>query len=113
MNEPDYSIRLKLANDFCLRPAQKGKTLGARMTSRSSNHNACLKLDVTHIAGQIRAKSATIARLEALKLPQKGIYTFAKAFIGGTFNYYTPWLAGEIHEGLRKELRPLQTAYHA
>jgi hypothetical protein len=67
-------------------------------------------INTANIAKQIKQRCKAIKRIRKYRIPEKVFRQTCIAFVGGMFNYYLPWIGGEL--SIKATMRPLELAYN-
>jgi hypothetical protein len=85
------------------------KYLGAHLMANPACKKSTILIDMTEPATDIRRRCKLMRLLSQFKLPTHLFQQICKGFIGGKFNYYLPWIAGEMTS---TTFRPMEIAYN-
>ena len=88
------------------------KYLGAEFKANTVENHSAITIDLTKTSQDIIKRCQYMKSLRKYKIPQRWFTKLCIAFIGGKLNYYTPWLAAEVHPGNQIILHKLEKAYN-
>lgn len=84
--------------------------LGAEIIANKASNHSTFLIRTDGIAKDIIKRCKIIKRIRKYRISEKVFRQACHAFIGGIFNFYTPWLGGEL--AIKATMRPVELAYH-
>ena len=84
--------------------------LGAELTANEEDSHSTFLIGTEQIAKNIIKRCKAIKCIRKYKIPEKTFRQACHAFIGGMFNFYTPWIGAEL--AIKWSRRPLEVAYN-
>jgi len=104
---PNDEIKFR---DVTVKSTDSIRYLGAELCANKASNNSTFVIKTKSISEQIIKRCHVIRRIRKYRITEKIFRQVCQAFIGGIFNFYTPWLAAEL--GVKETMTPLETAYH-
>ena len=105
--QPHDKIEL---NGMTIKTSDSIRYLGAEIIANKEENKSTFIIQTNKIAREITNRCNVIKQLRKLRIQERIFQQACHAFIGGIFNYFLPWLAGET--AIKQTIRALQLAYH-
>ena len=108
-NEQSGKEQIKLNNNI-ISCKSSLKYLGITFKANTIENHSTITIDLKKPANDILQRCQYMRGIRKLNYDQQTFKALCTGFIGGCFNYYTPFLAAEIHPENKRILQPLKTA---
>ena len=108
-NEYHHKDCIKFRN-VCIKTTDSIRYLGIELKANKEKNSSTFLIGTEQIAKNIIRRCRAIKMIRRFRVPEKTFRQACIAFIGGVFNYYTPWIGAEL--AIKCTKRPLELAYH-
>ncbi len=108
-NEYHHKDCIKFRN-VCIKTTDSIRYLGVELKANKEKNCSTFLIGTEQISKNIIRRCKAIKMIRRYGIPEKTFRQACISFIGGVFNYYTPWIGAEL--GVKCTKRPLELAYH-